>query len=253
MSLDERIKYASMKARYQDRLKPWYKRWWGRLLIALGGLLLIALTMASLYVIAEVQTIINQKSQVLETQDREAYVRMINGYIDSPSLGPSTAPITIVEFGDFACPYCFKAAPVIRRLAEIYPNQVRIVWRDYLRNEDSIDLAVAGRCAAEQGKFWEMHDALFANQVDLVVADAERPDKLLAIAAGLKLDPSRFAACLEEKRYLERIKQDYQNGNNLQIVGTPSWFINNHLVSGYLPEDNFRELIDGLLPSFSAQ
>ncbi len=245
--LTERLKYAAMKARHKNILQPWYKRWWGIIILIILSLILILFIYSSLYVISKTQEIISGKNQAMTEAERQAYLGSVYGDGTNYYLGSRTPQATIVEFGDFACPYSRESAPIIKKLAEEYQGKLKVVWRDYLRNSDSIDLAMAARCAGEQGKFWEMHDLLFANQDNLTTNDSSRPGKLTALAGSLQLDTAKFDSCLSSQKYLEEIKKDYNDGNALQIIGTPSWFVNNYPMSGALSEQKFRELIMGII------
>ncbi|MFA5183965.1 MAG: DsbA family protein [Patescibacteria group bacterium] len=245
--LNERLKFAAMKARHQKVLLPWYKKWWGVVILIISGLLLLYLALASLYVVNATRQLLASQGWQMSAAEKEAYLKTISGDGTNYSLGSQAPQVTIIEFGDFACPYCKESSPVIKKLAQEYSSQIKVVWRDYLRNEDSIDLAMAARCAGEQGKFWEMHDLLFENQDNLTTADSARPGKLIALGDTLKLNKDRFTTCLTDRKYLEAVKKDYDDGNALEIVGTPSWFVNNYYLYGDLSEQKFRELIGGII------
>lgn len=247
MSLEERVKYAAMKARQQKKLLPWHKKWWGVLLIILAGLFLIVLTISSLYVISQVKNILAGQNQGVTEDDYKNYAQMIKGDGTNFTIGTSTPQVTIVEFGDFACPYSKQSYLAVSQLMTDYPGKIRIIWRDYLRNEASIDLAIAARCAGAQGKFWEMHDRLFEDQDNLTTADEARMNRLVALAVSLGLNDTQFATCLSQRDNLERVKQDYDDGNNLAIIGTPTWFVNNYPISGALTIERFKELLSGII------
>ena len=245
--LNERVKYAAMKARHKNILQPWYRRWWGIIILVISALILIFLLAASIYIINKTQEILGGKNLAMTEQQKAEYLKLINGDGTNYSLGSLSPQTTIIEFGDFACPYSKESAPIIKKLAQEYKDKLKIVWRDYLRNTDSIDLALAARCAGEQGEFWQMHDALFENQDSLTTADSNRPNKLITLAGTLGLDTNKFMTCLSNQKYLDQIKADYQDGNSLQIVGTPSWFVDGYAFHGALSEQQFRELINGLI------
>jgi protein-disulfide isomerase len=247
MSLNERIKYAEMKARHGHLLLPWYKKWWGVGLLVAGGLFLISTVVAAAYVVNQTQLILSGQTLMITAAQRQTYLNEINGDGTNYYTGTTSPQVTIVEFGDFACPFCLKSYTVIKQLIQKYPDKIKVVWRDYLRNQDSIDLAMSARCAGEQGKFWEMHDALYANQANLTTADDGRPARLVALAQGLNLDVTKFTDCLSSQKYLDQIKKDYDDGNALQIVGTPTWFVNNFSFAGYVPLDKFESLVGGLI------
>jgi len=247
MSLDERLKYAAMKARHKNVLAPWYKKWWGLVILIIAALILILLAISSLYVVSRVRDILAAQTQTISAQERQDYLKAVNGDGTNPVFGATKPQATIIEFGDFACPYSRESAPIIKKLAEEYQDKIQVIWRDYLRNEDSIDLALAARCAGEQDKFWQKHDALFANQDSYTTNDSDRPNRLTALAQNLGLDTKKFTDCLNAKTYLDQIKQDYADGNKLEIIGTPTWFVNGYSFAGALTEQNFRELISGLI------
>lgn len=236
-----------MKARHSQLLAPWYKKWWGQGLLVLGALLLVFLIVSASYVAAQVQAILSGRAIVMDATQRQAYLQAINGDGTNYYEGTSSPEVTIVEFGDFACPYCYKSYTVMNQLVQKYPDKIKLVWRDYLRNKDSIDLAMTGRCAGEQGQFWPMHNALFADQANLTTADNSRPAKLVALAQNLGLNITQFTACLSSEKYLNQIKKDYDDGNSLNIVGTPTWFVNNYQFAGYVPLDKFSALVEGLI------
>lgn len=148
---------------------------------------------------------------------------------DGPSRGPENARVTIVEFADFQCPYCRRMAPVLREVLEKYPHDVRLVYRQLPLTElhpDALHAAVASLCAREQGKFWEMHDALFSDQGAL---DTEGLKKT---AAQLQLEAQPFAECLGSDRPLAVVRSDTQAATELGVNGTPGLFVNGRFVSG---------------------
>jgi len=250
MSLKERLKYAQMKARHSDMLRPWYNKWWGILLISLAIIFFILLAVASAYVINQVQYMLNEEAASQPTQqDYQTYLQAIKGDGSNYFTGPAEAPVTIIEFGDFSCPYCQSSAVGLRKIAKDYADNVKIVFRDYPLHDNSIDLALAARCAGEQGKFWEMHDLFY---LDSEQTDATGEDLRVIFnnaATTIGLDTVKFTKCLDDRRYILQIKRDYDDGELLSIDGTPTWFINNYMITGDLPENYFREMIDGLLPS----
>jgi len=246
MSLAERLKYAEMKARHAQKLKPWYKKWWGVLVLCIVALLLIFLIASVFYVINKVKEIKLEESQKSVSAEREAYQAAIIGG-GNYSSGTSAPQITIVEFSDFACPFCQQSSNVIKKITEQYKDKVKFVYRDYPLHDNSIELALSARCAGEQGKFWEFHDLLFVNQDKLTASGAELNTSLLTIAESLKINTEQFNSCIETKKYYTQIKRDFDDGEKLQIEGTPTWFINNYPLTGYIPEDKFLELINGLL------
>lgn len=247
MSLAERFKYSEMKARHQNILRPWYKKWWGILILMILGLILVLLVASGFYIVDKVKQIQTEQAQISAEQQRQNYLNAIHGDGSNYYLGAHNPQVTIVEFGDFACPFCQEAAVGVKKLIAEYGNKIKIVFRDYPLHENSIDLALAARCAGEQKKFWEFHDELFARQNELTASGDELKIQLTNLAAGLKLNATQFSACLTEKRYVSQIREDYEDGEKLAIKGTPTWFVNNYSITGYLPTEKFEELVVGLI------
>jgi protein-disulfide isomerase len=158
--------------------------------------------------------------------------------------GNPKAPVIIVEFSDFQCPYCQSVQPTLRNLLAKYEGRVSLGFRDLpLRDiHPQAQLAAeASRCAGEQGKFWDLHDLLFANQNKL-----DRPG-LLGLAHDLKLDEKQFDSCLTSGKYQAQIEQDRQLGLRAGVNGTPGFFINGNMLSGNLPQDSFEKIIQAEL------
>jgi protein-disulfide isomerase len=155
--------------------------------------------------------------------------------------GDPKAPITIVEFSDFSCPFCFKAEASISAVMAQYPGQVKLSYRDFPLRElhpNAEMAAEAARCAGEQDKFWEYHDLLFANQ--------RRQDRegLMEDARALKLDEPKFAACLSSDRYKQQIDQDVQMGSRAGVEATPGFYINDTFLNGAQPPEVFERIVD---------
>jgi protein-disulfide isomerase len=158
-------------------------------------------------------------------------------------LGPDQAPITIVEFSDFQCPYCQRSVQVLKELRQIYGDRIRVVYRDFPgpNHPNALQAAEAARCAGEQGKFWEYHDLLFDRQSSGMEWD------FLSLAKELALQPNAFDSCLHAGRFREEITKDLHEGLKLGITSTPTFFINGRPLVGAQPLANFRALIDAQL------
>lgn len=157
------------------------------------------------------------------------------------SLGPSSAPITIVEFSDFQCPFCQRAAPTLKQIRSKYGDKVRIVWKDFPLTQihpQAFKAAEAGRCAEEQGKFWEFHDQMFGNQAAL------QPDSLKKYASDMGLDAAKFNACLDSSKYAERVRDGVAAGTRLGVNSTPTLYINGRMLTGAQPFETFAAIID---------
>ena len=156
------------------------------------------------------------------------------------SRGPDDALVTVVEFGDFRCSFCVKVQPVLAELEKSYRGQIRFVYRHLPLggNPESRLVAHAAMAAGEQGKFWEMHDRLFA-----IAGQMDRP-VLDQLARELGLDVRRFGAALDARRYELEVSRDAAEAARLGVRGTPTFFINGTPLAGARPEADFRTLID---------
>jgi protein-disulfide isomerase len=157
-----------------------------------------------------------------------------------PVKGPPTAPVEIVEFSDFQCPFCARVQPTLKQLLARYGDRVRLVFKDFplAGHPDAFPAAGAAQCAREQGKFWEYHDVLFANQHALGREDLKR------YAAGLKLDGPAFSACLDEERDKYLVQADVDESQRYGVNSTPTFFINGRLLTGAQPAQAFEQIID---------
>jgi len=160
---------------------------------------------------------------------------------DDPVKGAATAPVTIVEFSDFQCPFCSRVNPTLKQVEDKYGDKVRVVFRNFPLlqiHPNAAKAAEAASCAADQGKFWEMHDKLFANQQKLAVDDL----KAHATELGLKADV--FNQCLDSGKKEAEWKKDMDEGSSYGLTGTPAFFINGRLISGAQPLEAFSTIID---------
>lgn len=157
-----------------------------------------------------------------------------------PSRGPADAPVTIVEFSDFECPYCSRANAVLEQVEAAYPGKVRVVFRDFPLSfhSNAQKAAEAGHCADEQGKFWQLHDKMFANQRALDV------DSLKTYARDIGADGDAFDACLDSGKKASLVQEAMEAGADLGVRGTPAFFINGKMVAGALPFEEFKKIVD---------
>jgi protein-disulfide isomerase len=160
-----------------------------------------------------------------------------------PAKGTEGAPVTIVEFSDFQCPYCSRAIKTVDEVVAAYPGKVRLVFRHFPLNfhAQAQKAAEASLCAHEQGKFWEYHDKLFANQDKLEVP------ALKGYAKDLALDTGKFDQCLDSNSKADQVKADMEAGSKVGVSGTPAFFINGIMISGAQPVEEFKKIIDGEL------
>jgi len=161
-------------------------------------------------------------------------------------LGPKNAPVTLIEFADYECPYCQKVAPDLRKLQAEFGDKVAFTYRDFplpmhARAEKA---AEAARCAGEQGKFWEFHDTLFqSKELDF--------DQLKVHAQALNLDTERFNKCLNAGDEAAAVGQDRKEGVRLGLTGTPSFFINGHFMSGAVDYATLHKMVEQQLAESS--
>jgi protein-disulfide isomerase len=158
----------------------------------------------------------------------------------APIRGPKDAPITIVAFSDFQCPYCSRAHPTMQRVLATYPQSVRLVFKhNPLPMHPDAPLAHRASIAAgEQNRFWEMHDLIFDN-----IRDLSR-STLVSYATELDLDLSKFVADLDSDRVTKILNDDMAESQRLGVNGTPTFYINGQFVSGAQPFENFQTLIE---------
>ncbi len=160
---------------------------------------------------------------------------------DDPSIGPANAPVTIIEFSDYQCPYCqvwYKQ--VYQQLMASYPNKIRFVYRDLPlpMHPEAVPAAEAADCAGEQNAYWKYHDALFSQKYGLNRAAYEQ------YATDLGLDTKAFAACLDSHRYQGEVQADASDAARVGISGTPSFVVNGRILIGALPFSEFKTVID---------
>ena len=153
--------------------------------------------------------------------------------------GDRKAPVVLVEFADYECPYCQKVNPKIQQLKKDFGDSLTVIYKDFPlpMHHSSEKAAEASRCAGEQGKFWEYHDVLFySKQLE--------PDELKEHARVLKLDADRFDSCLDNGTQADAVKKDLEEAKSLGLTGTPSFFVNGHFFSGVVDYDVLKDIIN---------
>ncbi|MFA6447609.1 MAG: thioredoxin domain-containing protein [Patescibacteria group bacterium] len=156
--------------------------------------------------------------------------------------GPVDAKVTLIEYSDFECPYCAKNYDTVAQIKAAYPKDVRIVFRHFPLSfhPEAQKAAEASECAADQGKFWEMYDKIFAaNKAGKMGVDVWKQD-----AKDLGLDTTKFNNCLDKGDKASRVAEDQTEGGNAGVGGTPATFINGQLIEGALPFDSFKQAIE---------
>ncbi|MDH4152420.1 MAG: thioredoxin domain-containing protein [Nitrospira sp.] len=167
---------------------------------------------------------------------------------DDPWTGTDHAPVTIIEFSDFECPYCRRSVPTLKELLDKYPGKLKLVYRDFpgLNHPQALSAAEAAQCAAEQNRFWDYHDALFSRQRSEDAWDFSN------LAETLGLSPEPFTSCMNNHRYRAEVLSDLQDGLKLGVTSTPTFFINGRPLVGARPLADFQAIIEPLLTNPSS-
>lgn len=214
-----------------------------------GGILVILIATVVIYSLfsRSLQDNFGDRQPNYETSD-PLITKVLNGETiteptiseTDPILGPNDAKVKLVVFSDFACPYCKVIATQLEK--QVANNSdVAVVWKDFpitSLHPTSGNAHIAARCAFEQGKFWEYHDALFANPSDFARST------LLSIARNLELNQSKFNTCLSSTEPIDQVAQGIQEGNALNIDGTPYIFVNDQRISGLVTEQELEQVIN---------
>lgn len=176
----------------------------------------------------------------------DANLAMITPTIDDdPGIGTANAPVTIIAFEDFQCPYCAEAHPIIQQVLQKYPTQVLFVYRDFpliTVHPQALPAALAANCANEQGQFWQYHNSLFEQQDKLGQANIYQ-----TIAQQLRLNLTQFNACVSTKKYQAEIEQDFDAGILAGVDSTPTWFVNGIKLKGVYSLAEWDQIIQSYI------
>jgi protein-disulfide isomerase len=159
----------------------------------------------------------------------------------APVRGAANAPVTIVEFSDFECPFCKQSHPTLIQVLKRYPGKVKLVYRDFpldMIHPQARQAAEAARCAHDQMKFWEYHDVLFTQAPKLAADDLKR------YAVQANLDVAKFDACLSTGIHKAAVQRDIEEGTRLGVTGTPAFYINGRPLHGNQPVEVFTRVIE---------
>ncbi|MBL8188557.1 MAG: thioredoxin domain-containing protein [Acidobacteria bacterium] len=168
-------------------------------------------------------------------------VRIKTGIEGAPFKGATNAPVTIIEFSDFHCPFCSKVQSTLTQVMARYGEKVKLVYRNFPIDQlhpQARRAAEAAKCAQEQGKFWEYHDRLYSGSADAST------EKLKALAQAAGLDAAGFESCLASSRVQTAIQKDVEEGIRLGLTGTPAFLVNGRLLSGAQPLESFIRVIE---------
>jgi len=169
-----------------------------------------------------------------------AFILPVEG---SPTKGPEDAPITIVEFSDYQCPFCARSEPLVHEALAAYPSKARLVYKHFPLTSihpQAMSAALAAAAAQRQGKFWEMHDKLFANQRALA------PEQIKEYARQVGLDMPKFERDLQSDEVKTAVQEDIKLAQRVGVRGTPTIFVNGKILQNRTL-DGFKELIDPVL------
>jgi len=207
------------------------------------ALLLSVLSFAGVVILSKSKAVAPAVNPATPPSGNEKVVVSDDG---DPSMGDKDAPVTIISFTDFQCPYCsrfvLQTFPEIKK-TYIDTGKVRFVLRDFPLpfHQFSQKAHEAAECANEQGKFWEMHDLLFGNQDKLSITDLKQ------FAKDLSLDSAKFDSCLDSGKFASEVAKDASDGQAAGVSGTPSFVINGKLLVGAQPFSAFQQAIDAAL------
>ncbi len=166
---------------------------------------------------------------------------------DSHKVGSDSAKVKVVEFGDYQCPACGAANPIVERVLANYKDKILFVFRNFaFIGQESTWAAQAAECSAQQGKFWEYHNYLYDHQKGENQGNFSK-DNLKSFAKFLNLDTQKFNSCLDTDKTSGVVSSDTADGQAAGVNSTPTFFINGEKNAGVLPEEKFKSLIDPLL------
>lgn len=223
--------------------KRWYRQWWFIVLVIAGALwfglpLLLPLIPGNNIESSKDFTAVPGAKTLSTSQPIDVTSQ------DDPAWGIAAAPVVIVEFGDFQCPFCREAEAALRQVRQKYSDGVRFIYRDFPIadiHSEAIAAAEAANCAGQQGKYWPYHDQLFVQQDNL------GSDLYQSLAQSLGLEMDKFNRCLQGRLTLAEIKDDYEAGLAAGVSGTPTFFVNGYPVRGVLPFDAWQQIIAAVL------
>lgn len=193
---------------------------------------------------AYIESLRLKSTVVIELAPPTASIQSSN---EAGSTGRSDAPVQVVEFADYQCPYCQKVNPDLNKLIQEYAGKVSVVYKDFPlpMHANAEKAAEAARCAGEQGKFWEYHNLLFSEKkLDLVGLKQQ--------AKALKLNEDKFDQCLDSGQEAANVDTDRNEGMKLGLSGTPSFFINGHFFSGAVDYATLKQMVDQQLALLSS-
>ena len=242
----------STKQKTETTKIKWYKRWWGIVILALGAALLILLLVFGGLVayyyhqIKSGQMPLPSSAKFSKTNSSAPAPEKFDPLKILPAGEPGSAPeapLAVVGFFDFQCPYSREASSTVRELQTFYGDKVNFVFRNFPLSDihpQAMEAAKAGECANLQNKFWPMHDKLFTS-------DDFGDEALKLYASQIGLDENKFTNCLASEQSSGLVLKDLLDGQALGVRGTPTWFIDNQKIEGDVSADAFKKVLDYLL------
>ncbi len=230
------------------KTKKWHQKWWGILIVLvllLGLFLGVNFAWQFWQEYQDLQSGLPAFSELEQQTELTGVVNINGNYViiptvdDDPYLGPEDAKVTVISFQSFECPYCQQEFPIYRKIMEKYKDRVKFVWRDF--EYPATIPAMAGECAEDQGKFWELHDKMFGNQANIT------EDNVKLWASDLGMNMIGFENCLYSEKHKWEVEKDFQDGQYAGVVGTPSFFVNGYKIQGTVSEEAWTNLLDHLL------
>ena len=232
----------------EDLRHPLVKRWWQRpgriILLIIAGIFLSFFIWAGLVFVDAYQKIKSGEYDPRlfgNSSSPEYDMSRIMDQTD-PSYGPVDAPIQIVEFGDFMCPRCLQSFNVLQEVRKRYPDKIRLSWRNLpIVTDYSYKVALAGECAAAQGQFWPFHDYMFEKQAEI------NQFNIAELATDIGMNESAFQTCYDKELFLYKLIDDGNLAEELEISGTPTFFINGRKVPGSVTIEAWSQIINQVL------
>jgi protein-disulfide isomerase len=252
MGVESRIKERLADAVASSYYKKWFKRWWGILFMLIAVGFIIFLLYFIFLTISNIRHINNGDIYIAESdvwitaeqfqENQEATVDLFTG--DDPWLGSEEPLIYIVAFESFACPFCREDQDDIRKMVAKFGSIVRFIAKDFPTeglHPDVFNAHIAADCANEQGRYWEFRDVLFDNGDNFGKANIKK------LANQFGLNEQQFDSCFDSEKFAKEIRQDYADGVQAGVVGTPSYLINGHLIPGSISYEMWEEIIGFIL------
>jgi protein-disulfide isomerase len=184
---------------------------------------------------------LRSQSKVVVNLEAPPVTRVAVSTDGAPVRGATDAAVTVVEFSDFQCPFCKRVEPTLKQVLERYPGKVKLVYRDFPLeglHPQARAAAEAARCAKDQGKFWEYHDALYTNTL------RGDPGEFRRYAEQVGLDVPKFEQCVSSRAHRAGVQGDMEEGSRLGVTGTPSFFVNGRPLHGAQPLEAFVRVIE---------